>query len=128
MSGIEWLRGFSAWGIPFGLLLGLALGPVVHREGFGGYADLRRRAVRLGHIAAVMLPLIGGFYAIAASTWRPGVEVPALASLAYVGGAVGLVLVLLLTGFVPRARWWLPLPALLVVAGTVGFAVTLRPM
>ena len=44
------------------VILGLVLGLPANKErGWGGYSGLRRRCARLGHIAGVMLPLIGGF-------------------------------------------------------------------
>jgi len=65
MSVLEMLPAYALLGIPLGLGIGLALGLVANRDdGWGGYGSFRRRSARLGHIAAVMLPLLAGFYAL----------------------------------------------------------------
>ena len=62
MSVLDLLRTYALLGIPVGLGLGLALGLVANRDdGWGGYGSFRRRAARLGHVAAVMLPLLAGY-------------------------------------------------------------------
>ena len=71
MSVYAWLKAFALVGVPAGLLLGLALGLVANRQdGWGGYGSLRRRAARLGHVAAVALPLLAGFYAVASGIFQ----------------------------------------------------------
>jgi hypothetical protein len=123
MSSQELLRTFALAGIPVGLVLGLALGPVANRDaGWGGYASLRRRAARLGHVAAVMLPLLGGFYGSTLS----GTAAPALAlaaGWAWVAGSALLVLVLFATAWRPAWRYALPVPASSLVLAAALFAV-----
>ncbi len=51
--------------ISLGFLTGLLLGLGFHKAEFlGGYASLRRRMVRLGHIACVMLGVLNILYAL----------------------------------------------------------------
>ncbi len=123
-----WLH--AALGIPLGLLLGLALGPVARRvDGWGGYASLPRRAARLGHIAAVALPFLSGLYGLlldqvsraphGAATW---------AAPMWVAGSVLLVLALWLGARFPqRLPLLLPLPACSLVIASVGLAAALVP-
>ena len=109
-----------------GLILGLALGLVARREdGWGGYGSFRRRAARLGHIAAVMLPLIGGFYALALPA-TDGALVRWGAGLWVLGG-VGLPIVLFAAAFLPRLRFALPVPASACVVGAVALGAREAP-
>ena len=126
MSVLDVLHLFALVGIPTGMLAGLVLGlPANRAEGLGGYAGLRRRAARLGHVAAVMLPLIGGFYALSFTVRHPGVDAPLLASLLFMGGAALLVLTLFLAAWRPLVRYVLPVPATAVLLGAGLFAVSL---
>jgi len=124
MSVSTLLVAYALVGIPAGLLIGLGLGLVARREdGWGGYASLPRRAARLGHVAAVMLPLIGGFYGLALRAVDFVEPTARVAALLWTGGGVGLVAVLFAAAWRPRLVAALPLPALAVVAGGVGFAL-----
>lgn len=123
MSPQEILLAYAFLALPVGLLLGLALGLVArHEGGWGGYGSFRRRAARLGHIAAVMLPVIAGFYALAlgdashdpALAWGVGL---------WIGGGLGLPAVLFLAAWHPRLRLALPVPALATTAGAAAFAL-----
>jgi len=128
VSDLDILFAFALVGLPVGMILGLVLGlPANREEGLGGYAGLPRRAARLGHVAAIMLPLIAGFYALAFSVRLPGRDVPPWASSLWMGGAVGLVLTLFLTVRFPKARYVLPLPATALVVAAALFALALHP-
>jgi hypothetical protein len=125
---------YALIGLPVGLLSGLLLGVVANRErgthdagGWRSYASFRRRAVRLGHVAAIMLPLLGGFYALALGTWGADSSVlPWAAGLWIVGGAL-LVSVLIVTAWFPLVRYVLPLPALALTTAAVLFALAWVP-
>jgi len=130
VSVLDILFSFAVAGLPVGMVLGLVLGLPANREdggALGGYAGLPRRAARLGHVAAIMLPLIAGFYALAFSVRLPGRDVPLLASSLWMGGAVGLVLTLFLTVRFPKVRYVLPLPATALVVAAGLFAFNLFP-
>jgi hypothetical protein len=126
MSVSNLLVAYALAGIPVGLLLGMALGLVARREGgWGGYASFRRRAARLGHVAAVMLPLIAGFYGLALRTAAFDEGVARVGALLWTVGGAGLVAALFLAAWRPRLALALPLPALAVVAGGTCFAFAL---
>jgi hypothetical protein len=148
MSVQEWLRGYALAGVPAGLVLGLLLGLVARRDdGWGGYASFPRRAARLGHIAAVMLPALAGLYAVllsgpgglpVAATGAAGVEGAARSSAAFAAAPPGAYAVwgaalwiaggLTLPTALYAAAWrrslapLLSVPALAVVAGAVCLA------
>ena len=117
---------YAVIGLPLGLLSGLLLGLVANRsDGWGGYGSLRRRAARLGHIAAVMLPLIAGVYALLG---RAGGVDPLLAGWAvplWIAGGWSLVGVLFLTAWRPALRYLLALPATALTSASVLFAMAL---
>lgn len=106
-------------GIPVGLLAGAALGPVARRTGgWGGYGSFRRRAVRLGHVSLVMLPLLSGFYALASSTLGADRALADIGAPLFVGASVLLSFALGIAAWRERlASWLLPLPATAVVSG-----------
>jgi len=122
MSPQDALMSYAFLGLPAGLALGLLLGLVArHENGWGGYGSVRRRAARLGHIAAVMLPLIAGFYALAlgdvvnAAAWW-GVRL-------WIAGGIGLPLVLFTAAWRPRFQLALPIPATAITSSAVAFAL-----
>lgn len=123
MNSLEALRTYALLGLPAGLALGLLLALVARAEGgWGGYGSFRRRAARLGHVAAVMLPVIGGAYA----TWLGGRTVrPAALAIAVplwiVGGPL-LSIALFVTAWRPALRLALVAPALALTTGSVFFA------
>jgi hypothetical protein len=118
MSVQQQLTTFALLGIPLGVILGLALSLVARRErGWGGYASFPRRATRLGHVAAVMLPLLAGFYALGLAEWGGDVSLAVTGASLWMAGSVALVALLFLV-----ARWrklvvLLPLPALSILGG-----------
>lgn len=116
------LRAYAAVGIPCGLVFGLALGLVARKEsGWGGYGSFTRRAVRLSHVAAVMLPALAAVYASlvgadatdAAALWGTRL---------WIAGGPLLVLSLALAGFRPRLAPVVALPAIACTAASVCFA------
>jgi hypothetical protein len=120
---LDLLRGFAFVGIPSGLVLGLLLGVVANRpDGWGGYGSFPRRAARLGHVAAVMLPALGGLYAVLLEGAARG-GLLAAAAWTWLGGAVLLVTVLFGAARRPAVRYLLPLPALALTAAAVVFAL-----
>jgi len=123
MVPLDALRAYALLGIPVGLGLGLALGLVArHEGGWGGYASFPRRAVRLGHIAAVMLPVLAGAYAV----WlggRPVADGPlAWATVLWIGGGPLLSLSLFVAAWRPRARAAMVVPAVALTAASILFA------
>lgn len=123
MSVHELLRAYALLGLPAGLLAGLALSLPAWRDGaLGGYASFPRRALRLAHVAAVMLPVIAGVWCC---LLRPD-ETPAVRAAARLWIAGGIALPLALAASAarrPLAPYVLPVPALALVAASVLFAV-----
>jgi len=125
MSVLDFLPAYALLGIPVGLSMGLALGLVANRdEGWGGYGSFRRRAARLVHIAAVALPLLAGFYALAVEAWTVNRALAEWGAGLWVGGGVLLVTVLFASAWRRGFRFVLPLPALALVSGAAAFAVS----
>lgn len=120
------MRGFALVGIPAGIALGALLGlPARRDDGWGGYGAFPRRAARLGHVAAVMLPLLAGFYALALDAWSHDLDLALLGARLWTAGSAVLVVTLFAAAFRRRLADLLPLPALTVLAGAVVLAVAL---
>ena len=120
----EVLLTYAVIGLPLGLVSGLSLGLVAQRDaGWGGYGSLRRRAARLGHISAVMLPVLAGFYALSLRLDPFGAGAARLGAGLWIAGGIALPLALFAMAWRPALRVALPLPALTVIGGAVAFAV-----
>ena len=129
MSVLSPLVTYALVGLPVGLLTGMLLGPIANRVGgMGGYDSLRRRAARLGHVAAVMLPLIAGFYALAFQAWGLPNALVAWAAPLWVYGGIALVAVLFGTAWRPRVRYLLPLPATALTTAAILLALGILPV
>jgi hypothetical protein len=107
----------AGWGlILLGFLSGAALGLRFHQEGMaGGYASLRRRLMRLGHIALVALGMLNLLLALgpeaSRTTWSSSL---------LIAGSLAMPLVCFLTAWRPAFRHLFALPvALLVGAATL---------
>jgi hypothetical protein len=106
---------FAAVGVPVGLAVGLGLGLVARREdGWGGYAGLRRRAARLGHVAAVMLPALGGLYGLLLASRPHAASLAEAGAWLWVAGGTLLPLALFWAAWKPRHLVALVAPALVV--------------
>lgn len=99
-----------------GFLSGSALGLFFHRADFlGGYASLRRRLIRLGHIALVALGVLNLEYARSSLAAR-GTEAAELAGLAFVLGGVLMPVACFLAAWRPGLRPVFAAPIALLVA------------
>ncbi len=125
MSVYQLLLGYALYGLPVGLLTGLGISLIADKDGgWGGYGSFRRRAARLGHVSTVMLPLIGGFFALALM----GLDVrdtgfDRLGGLLWVLGGITLPIALFVTAWRRSLRWLLPAPALALTAGAACIAI-----
>lgn len=122
------LRAYALLGLPFGLLAGLALSMPAWRDGaLGGYASFPRRALRLAHVAAVMLPVIAGVWSqLIGPDAAPAAHDEAHLRGAQLWIAGGIALPLALAASAARralAPFVLPLPALALVAASVLLAI-----
>ena len=92
---INWAFGWT-W-VLLAFLSGAIIGLRFHREDFwGGYASLRRRLARLGHVS---LAALGAFNVLFAFSPLPHTRVVAAASVAWVAGAVLMPIVCFLTAW-----------------------------
>ena len=124
MTPQDLLIAYALFGIPLGIGMGLLLGLVArHEGGWGGYASFRRRAARLGHISQVMLPLIGGFYALLLNGTQLDSTLAWLGSGLWVMGGLLLGVSLFLAAWQPRLKLVMPVPATAVFAGAFCFAL-----
>lgn len=118
MSVHDLLTTFAIVGVPVGLISGLALGPRAAAD--SGYGSFARRARRLGHVALVMLPVIGGLYAQALA---PVGTLALVAAWLWIGGAVALVVTLFTIARRPDWKAVIALPACALTTASVLFAV-----
>lgn len=125
MTPQDLLIAYALFGIPLGICMGLLLGLVArHANGWGGYASFRRRAARLGHISQVMLPLIGGFYAMLLDGAELDTWFGWVGSGLWVMGGLLLGVSLFLAAWQPRLKIAMPVPATAVFVGAVCFAMS----
>ncbi len=95
-----------------GLLSGLFLGTGFQREEFlGGYVSLRRRLVRLGHIAFVALGALNVLWFQSSA----GLAAPELAGVLFMAGSIAMPLTCFLVAWRAQLRLLFAPPALLLV-------------
>jgi hypothetical protein len=109
----------AAWlGILLGFLSGMGLGLFFHRDDWlGGYGSFKRRLYRLGHISLFALGLANlCFYFTAREFSGPALGL-AIASWAFILGAVAMPLCCLVTAHFPAGRLCFGVPVLSLVLG-----------
>jgi hypothetical protein len=110
-----WMIGGS---MAVGAVLGLWSfgGPVTPPPGFRAFDDLPRRLVRLGHIAAIVLPALNLLYVpwMARSRWRSSTRRAGCRLLLF--GTVALPSLLMLAAFWSPGRYLLPIPVTALIA------------
>lgn len=124
MTPLDLLRAYALIGLPLGLVVGAGLGLVARREdGWGGYASFERRATRLGHVAAVMLPALSGLYSILLSGADVAASALAAGAVLWIAGGVLLPVALFAAAWRRRLVPVVPIPAMALVAGAAAFAL-----
>jgi hypothetical protein len=110
----------AAWvGFLLGFLSGMGLGLFFHRaEWLGGYTSLPRRLYRLGHISFFGLGAVNLFFYLSVRG-IPTSPSLALASWAFVVGAVAMPLCCLIMAHCPKARLLFTVPVVSLIAGGV---------
>ncbi len=104
------LAGFAS-----GALLGLGF----HREGFlGGYGSLRRRLLRLGHIALIALGLLNVVYAIYPAP-ASGTAAAAVAGIGLMVGGVSMPVACVLAAWREPLRCLFPIPVIALLASVI---------
>jgi len=103
-----------------GMLSGLLLGLGFHLDGFlGGYTALRRRLVRLGHIALIALGALNVLWVMTAGY----MNVPPAASMLFLAGSVCMPTACFMVAWRPGLRLSFGVPALLLVAAVSVLAI-----
>src|SRR5436190_7684851 len=109
-----------AWiGMLLGFLSGMALGLFFQREDWlGGYGSLRRRLYRLAHISFFGLAAANFFFYLTVRT-LPTCNALAIASSAFLLGAVSMPVCCVLMAHFRRTQMLFAIPVLSLVAGAV---------
>lgn len=108
-----------AW-MCLGLIFGMVLGMWAEREKWlGGYASLTRRYLRLAHVAFIALSIINILYGKELGVIDLPMSIKNIGSYLMIFGTAGVPLTCISAAFFRRTRYFLPLPALAVLAGTL---------
>jgi hypothetical protein len=103
-----------------GFVSGAAIGLGFHRDDFlGGYTSLRRRMVRLGHIAFVALGVLNVLFAISPSSATNVPTHHTIASICFLAGGVAMPVVCFLTAWRERFRHLFFIPVSALIAAVV---------
>lgn len=104
-----------------GVLSGAVIGLFFHQDDWlGGYGSLRRRMVRLGHIAFFGLGILNVLFALSIAVRPlPPAQTP-IASVGFWLGAVTMPACCFLTAWRPGLRHLFPVPVLAVLTGLGG--------
>lgn len=104
-----------------GALAGAIIGLYFHDETWmGGYASLRRRMLRLGHIAFFGLGIINVLFALTVAAQSSGGTPIRLASIGFAIAVVAMPACCFLTAWRPGFRHLFPIPVAAVLAGLFG--------
>lgn len=108
---------YAGWSLVLlGFLTGAGVGLMFHREDFwGGYGSFRRRLVRLGHVALVMLGILNVLFSISV----PGSTRQGGASILFLFGAVAMPTVCFVTAWRAGFRNLFFIPVLALVGAVV---------
>src|SRR6266705_2096297 len=111
----------AAWsGILLGFVSGLVFGLFFHREGWlGGYSSFKRRLYRLGHISFFGLAVVNFMFYFTAQQCAPGDPAMAIASWAFLAGAVSMPLCCLFMAHFPRTHLLFGVPVLSLLLGAI---------
>jgi hypothetical protein len=108
-----------AWmcvGFVSGLILGLR---AEGEKWLGGYASVTRRYLRLAHVAFIALSVINILYGKELGSIALPNHIKSAGSILMIFGAAGVPLACISAAFFRKARYFLPLPALAVLIGTI---------
>jgi len=107
-----------AW-MCLGLIFGIVLGMWAEGEiWLGGYASLARRYLRLAHVAFIALSIINILYGKELGVIDLPIFIRNIGSYLMIFGAAGVPLTCISAAFFRKTKYFLPLPALAVLAGT----------
>jgi hypothetical protein len=117
----------AAWlGILLGFLSGMVLGMFFHDEKWlGGYASLKRRMYRLGHISFFGLGAANFFFYFTAQQFAPGDQWAALASGAFLVGAITMPICCVIMAHFPKAHLIFSVPVVSLLLGAMLTVISL---
>lgn len=113
---------YAGWlGVLAGLLAGAAIGMFFHKDQWlGGYASWRRRMLRLGHIASVMVGILNLLFVFSVGQWFVNVSrLTDISSWLFVAGLVGMPICCYASAAWKPLRYLFPIPATCLIVGTV---------
>ena len=104
-----------------GTLSGAAIGLFFHRESWmGGYASLRRRMIRLGHIAFFGLGILNVLFALSVAAAAPAAPYNRFAAVSFAVAVVTMPACCFLTAWRPAMKVLFPIPVAAVLGGLAG--------
>ena len=102
-----------------GFISGMTLGMWAEGEKWlGGYASITRRYLRLAHVAFIALSIINILYGKELGSVALPTYIKSIGSALMIFGAAGVPITCISVAFYRKAKYFLPLPALAVLAGT----------
>ena len=109
----------AAWsGILLGFLSGMVQGMFFHRENWlGGYASLKRRMYRLGHISFFGLGAVNLFFWLTATSSNFSSGIASIVSWAFIVGAVTMPLCCVVMAHFPKLHLIFAVPVISLIAG-----------
>ena len=109
----------AAWsGILLGFLSGMVQGMCFHRENWlGGYASLKRRMYRLGHISFFGLGAVNLFFWLTATSSNLSSGIASIVSWAFIVGAVTMPLCCVVMAHFPKLHLIFAVPVISLIAG-----------
>ncbi len=108
-----------AW-MCIGFVSGMTLGLWAEGEQWlGGYASVTRRYLRLAHVAFIALSVINILYGKELGSVALPNHIKNIGSALMIFGAAGVPLACISAAFFRKTRYFLPLPALAVLIGTI---------
>ncbi|HZL89433.1 MAG TPA: hypothetical protein VFB96_13800 [Pirellulaceae bacterium] len=123
---VHWYAGWSL--VVAGFVSGAAMGFGFHRDEFlGAYGSLRRRLLRLGHVALVALGMFNVLFSLLPQTTHVSSPLMHAASVGWLGGGVAMPLVCFLAAWKPALRPAFVVPVILLLLAAVLTAAGGRP-
>lgn len=106
--------------ICLGFIIGMTLGLWAEGENWlGGYVSVTRRYLRLGHVAFIALPIINILYGKELVIADLSESMKYAGSYLMIFGAIGVPITCIAAAFMRKTRYFLPLPALAILIGTI---------
>ena len=103
-----------------GFVAGMALGMFFHGENWlGGYTSFKRRMYRLGHISFFGLGVVNLLFCLTAQTFSLAGPFVAVASWAFIAGAISMPLCCVVMAHFPKAHLIFAVPVISLIAGGV---------